>query len=191
MAVENDTLCTLDEVKNFIGMTGSRQLDDDLIEDLCDRVTVIFERHCGRESFKDQSYTEFYDGENSEHLFVNNVPIVSVTSIHNDTEWVWGTDTLLDAANYRIVDGKYIVFKSERIAKSDQSIKISYVAGYESIPKDLKQVAIEEAARRYKHRKDFDVISKTLSDGTSDYAPPGLLRSTVGVLNFYRLNSIY
>ena len=191
MAVDNDALCSLDEVKNFLGMTGSIQLDDDLIEDLCDRVTEIFTSQCQRDTFKVKSYTDYYDGESSEYLFVNHLPLISIASINNDSDWVWGSDTLLSNTSYRIVDGKYIVLNGDKFVKSNQSIKVVYTAGYETIPNDLKQAAIEETARKYRHRKDFDVISKTLSDGTADYAPPGLLKSTLSVLSFYTLNWVY
>jgi len=191
MAVESNALCSLDEVKNYIGMVGSKQVDDDLLEDLSNRVTQLFTNFCERDTFKVKTYTEYYDGDASRHLFVNNTPLISITSIYDDPDWVWGSDTLLVASTYRIVDGKYVTLNGEAFSSYDQSIKIVYRAGYETIPLDLKQAAIEEVVRKYKHRKDFDVLSKTLDDGTADYIGPELMKSTLQVLKFYRVNWVY
>ncbi len=76
-------------------------------------------------------------------------------------------------------------------SRYDQNIKIVFNAGYVTIPGDLKQACIEEAGRRYKHRRDFDVITKTMDDGTIQYTQRGLLPSTTDILNKYKVNVVY
>ncbi len=77
MSVAANALATLDEVKEFYDMTGSKQADDDLIEDLIDRMTVTFQTYCGVVSFKAADYTEYIDGESTKYIFPKNTPIIS------------------------------------------------------------------------------------------------------------------
>lgn len=191
MAVSANALCTLDDVKDFLNMSGAVNADDELIMDLIDSVTDIFEIYCGVKAFKLNTYTEYYDGDYDKYIFPNNTPIVSVLEINDDTDWIWATDTTMAADTYRIVDSKYIVLKSDNTTNGDQNIKLRYTAGYATIPNDLKQICIEESSRRYKNRMDFDVISKTLDDGTVQYTEKGLLTTTKDVLNKYNNNTVY
>lgn len=186
MSVADNALATLNECKDFYGMTASKQADDDLIEDLIDRVTQLFETYCGITSFKAADYTEYIDGQSDKYIFPKNTPINSVTSIHDDTDWVWGANELLDASDYRIVDEKYVVYNSGVFSLGEQNIRIIYNGGFTTIPLDLKQACIEEVMTRYKHRKDMDVIQKSQEDGNVTYNQAAFLPSTLVVLNKYR-----
>ena len=191
MSVSANALTDLENVKNFYGMTGAKQLDDDLLEDLIDRVTEAIHSYCNVTAFKQNTYTEYQDGAGSKYLFVNNVPIISVTSIHDDADWEWTVDELIDDTIYRILDSKYIVLKDDLFTSGDQNIKIVYSAGYATIPGDLEQVCIEEVVRKYKHRRDIDIQSKTLEDGTAQYVSKNLMQSSRIVLNKYRNDWVY
>jgi len=186
MSVAANALATLDEVKNFYGMTGSKQTDDDLIEDLIDRTTQLFQTYCGVTSFKAADYTEYLDGEGSRFLFPKNTPIISVSNIADDTDWVWASDTTIGADAYRIVDEKHIVYKDSLFGRGDQNVKLDYRAGYEAIPGDLKQACIEEVTKRYKHRRDIDILTKSLEDGDATYSETAFLPQTLEVLYKYR-----
>ena len=179
-------ICNLDMVKDYLGMQGAKQLDDDLITDLCGRVTKQFENYCGVTSFNAADFVEYHNGCGSKHLFPNaNLPINSITTIHDDPEWTWGSDTLIAATDYRIVDSKYIVAQTN-FTDNEQNVKVVFNAGYTNIPEDLLQSAIEETGRKYKHRLDFDVLNKVMTDGTVQYVDPGLMKSTVQILKFYK-----
>ncbi len=193
MAVADYALATLNEIKDYyqFASKGRKQIDDDLLEDLSNRVSIMFQTYCGITSFKSTDYTEYQDGFASKYLFVNNVPINSVAEINEDSDWDWASDTTIAADSYRIIDGKYIVIKDTIFAAGDQSIKITYNAGYDSIPLDLKQVCIEEVVRRFKHRKDFDVVAKSMEDGSVNYSEKGLLTGTKQVLDRYKNNWVF
>ena len=188
MAVAANALATLDEIKDFYQFGSTKQVDDDLLEDLSNRVTILFQTYCEIESFISADYTEYVDGPYDKYLFLNNTPVNSVTSIAEDSDWVWASDSTVASTDYRIIDSKYLVAKETVWARGDQNYKVIYNAGYDAIPLDLKQVCIEEVVRRYKHRKDFDVVAKSLEDGTVTYSEKGLLTGTKQVLNKYKQN---
>jgi len=186
MSVATNALATLDEVKDFYGMTGSKQTDDDLIEDLINRITQLFQTYCGVASFKATNYTEYLDGEGSKYIFPKNAPIISVSNLWDDTDWAWASDSLIASTDYRVIDNKYIVYKDSLFATGDQNIKLSYRAGYEAIPLDLKQACIQEVTIRYKHRRDIDILTKSLEDGDASYSESAFLASTLETLYKYR-----
>lgn len=179
-------ITTLDNVKDFMGLVGSKALDDNLIEDIITRITKQFENYCGVEQFQSKTYTEKHNGEGSKYLFLNaNLPIVSVTTIHDDTNWEWPDSSLVESGEYLVVDSKYIFCESV-FSDYEQALKVVFEAGYESLPEDLIQACIEEVARKYKHRKDFDVISQSIEGSSVSYSEPGLMGSTKQVLKYYK-----
>ena len=166
-------------------MTGAKQLIDDLIEDLINRITGLFQTYCGVTSFKAVNYIEYLEGESSKYIFPKNTPIISVTELNEDSNWVWASDTTIGADCYRVIDDKYVVYDSN-FARADQSIKLTYRAGYESIPLDLKQACIEEVTVRYKHRQSIDILTKSLEDGDATYSEGAFLPSTLETLYKYK-----
>jgi hypothetical protein len=182
-------LCTLDQVKDYMSLSSSKAIDDDLIEDLITRITTQFHNYVGYQ-IKSTDYTEYHDGDGEPLVFPNVIPINSVTLLADDVDWEWGSDTQFSSDDYRIVDNRYVALKSSYFTSSTQNIKITYNAGYSTVPTDIVQACIEEAGRKYKHRKDFDSTSKSLDDGSTQYVEKGLMTSTKEVLNKYRILTV-
>jgi hypothetical protein len=180
---ENALLTRL-QLKNFLGITQADATLDNLIHDLINRVSTLFESYCGR-VFRAVDYTEYYDG-GGRMLFPNQNPINSITAIYEDSDWVWGSDSLIDASDYRIMDSKYIIYDGF-FSTGEGSVKLVYNAGYTSLPLDLTQVAIEECGRKLSRRTDYYEQSKTLSDGTVTYTSLDLMPQTKRVLDMYKL----
>jgi len=176
-------IATVSDIYEFVSVSDSG--DDNLIQDLIDRKTVMFSNYCEIDSFFIADYIEYYNGRGSEYLFVKNNPINSITNIADDTDWLWGADSTISSNDYRIVENRYVVYKYT-FADGKQNVRISYNAGYSVIPLDLKQILIEEVWRNYKRRKEQDVLIKTLQDGSTHFVPSGLMPSTKQVLDKYK-----
>jgi len=186
MALSDNALVSLEEVKRFYfpNMDKSKSQDDDLFEELIDRITDQFEMYCGIDSFHDDDYTEYLDSAGS-CLFVKNIPLNSITSIWDDPDWEWGNDSTATSTDYRIVNDRYVIFKYD-LYDGNQNIKITYNGGFENIPGDLKQICIKEVVREFKHRQDFDLLSKSLEDGSTTRVESGLMFSTTQILDKYK-----
>jgi hypothetical protein len=181
------TLCSLEEVKNFLGQKGAVAEDDDLIESLCERITSIFSNWCGISSFTPATYTEYHNGNGTQYIFPNNIPITSITSIYLDDDWVFGSDTMFpNSLSYKVVDNRYIVMRDDILTTGEQNVKIIYTAGYSTIPEDLKQAAIEEVSRKFRRRKEIDLASKSVEGGTVNFVKDELLKSTKDILLKYK-----
>jgi hypothetical protein len=190
MSIQSNALISFDEFKLYRDNYKSIAENDTLVENLINYVTDEFHTYCEIVQFKSRQYTEYYDGNNSNRLFPKRTPIISVTSIYNDVDWVYGVDKLITATNYKIVDNTYITFK-EIICKADQNIKLVYTAGYVTIPGDIKLAALKEVARAFDRRFEADITGKSLNDGSVQYTEKGLLKETKDTLDKYRRLTVY
>lgn len=182
--LNDNALCTRLQVKNYMGINQADATLDNLIHDIINRVSTAFETYCGR-TFRALDYTEYHDG-GVVALFPDQNPINSITSIHEDSDWVYGSDKLVDSSDYKLMDEKYIVF-DKFLSIGEGAIKLVYNAGYTTIPLDITEAAIQEIGRKLKHRKDFDEQSKTQGDGTVTYVSLDFLPQTLRTLNSYKL----
>lgn len=190
MAVATTSFCSKDDVKKYLGFDSVISVTDDAsLEIIIDGISVAIESYIGRDILS-REYTEYYDGMGSKYLFPDHYPITSVSGIWEDADWEWGASTEIDSSDYRIKDNNHIVLTSDFFDKDDQNIKIIYTAGYASVPADLKLASIEEAARRFKRRKEIDVTAKSIGDGNVEITIDDFLPQTKVVLEKYRIGSI-
>jgi hypothetical protein len=190
MSVGTYSLCSLEDVRAFLTQSAGKSQHtgyseaDSLVEDLIDRVSTAFETYCDRE-FLSRERTEYYDGTGTRYLFPNYYPITSVSGIWDSTTWGWDSSNLISSDDYKIKNLNTIVLKSTVFSKDDQNIKITYTAGYGTVPNDLKQACVEEVSRAYKNRKNIDVVDRAAVDGSSTRYIKELLPTTIVVLNRY------
>jgi len=183
-------LASLDEVKEYMGMTGSQSGVDDTLEDLITRISDLFHNYCKVTQFKTKTYTEYYSGQGNQELFLDQRPIQTITSIKQDSEWTFGADSTFAAGNYAILDDR-VVMKDNYFREGIRNIKIVYTAGYDTIPGDLKQACIEEVVRKFKKRENVDVLSRTSIDGGITKVADGLLADTITILKRYLGTGVY
>jgi len=182
----SDALCTYEDIQLHLELT-SDQSHDDTVNDLINQYTKRFCNWCGVSSFKSASYTEYYDGNGQSILFLKNVPIASIETLADDDSYVWGSDTTVGLTDIRIIQsGKGIYLIDDIFTPAIENVKVTYTAGYTTIPEDLKFAAIREVGRAFKHRKDWEVVSQTLTEMQATYIDPVLGDDTVEVLSFYR-----
>lgn len=188
MSINTYALCSLTDVKLFMGVTGANSDMDDLLSELINRFSVLFETHISR-NILSRSYTETHDGGDFYMLFTAQYPIISVESIHDSSDWSWTDSTLIDSDEYMVTSGgrfNVVVLKSTTFTDYLENVQIIYTAGYATVPEDIQQCIIEEVARSYKNKEEVGVTSKSLSDGSVSYSAQGLLTKTLLVLDRYK-----
>jgi len=140
-------LTSLTKVKEFLRITDNN--DDTLLTNLISRVEKEVKEYCQRD-FEATDYTEYYDGDGTDTLLVDNYPINSVSELYDDPDRDFGADTLIDPSDYVIYseEGK-VVLDGSVFSKGKKNIKIVYNAGYTTIPADLEQAVIKLVAAEY------------------------------------------
>jgi len=192
MAINTYSLVDLPSVKRFMGVTGSDTEMDDLLCELINRHSVLFETYMSR-NILSRSYTETQDGGGYHMLFTTQYPIQSVSSIHDSSSWVWSDDTLIDTDDYVITSGDHlnaIILKTLVFGDYLDNVKVIYTAGYDEVPLDIQQCIIEEVVRSYNDKDELGVSIKSISDDSMHYTSQGLLEKTQQVLSKYKRLSV-
>lgn len=178
------SITTVANCKAFRSIPAENQEHDDELERLISGVQAFLEQECQR-SFEKATVTEYYNGGSvwSEwgtsapswrcKLMVDRPPIVSVTSIWDDPLRVYGSDTLIAASKYVVddADAGLIVLDGMRFQGGLKNVKVTYVGGFETIPFDLEQAAIEMvwAAREKGTHMLIGVRSRSIADGNVQF----------------------
>lgn len=185
MALDQYALCTVQNLVDFGGESINEANDRSTLESLINSVSASIETYCSRK-FLTREYTEYHDGTGEPYIFPYNSPITTVSGIWIDASWVWDGDAI-DSTSYRIVNDNHIAFNNFIPYVGEQNIKITYTAGYATVPYDVQQVVIEEALRRYKNKNNIGKSAIVSSDmGQITLMTDDILPVNKTILDAYR-----
>ena len=158
---------------------------NNLIDNLINAVSARFESYCDRK-FKSRSYTEYLDGKGWSVIYPKQYPITEVTSIYDDGTWTWDASTLISGTEYRIKNDNSIVFKSFSVGDYEQNLKLTYTAGYTTIPYDLENACINEVLRAMGKIENLELEEKRSNEYLLKYITNSFLTETRMTLDRYR-----
>lgn len=191
-------LTTLAKVKNYLGITTSDH--DTLLEYLITRMSTFIRTYCGRD-FDQTTYTDDkYDGEykNDGFLRLRHFPIISVTSLYDDTSREFTADTEIESGDYIIRNDEGIIQLLDGVFFNEdyQNIKITYVAGYSTIPEDLEQACIDLVGFKFNTRQSSGKRSERLGRWAVTYVTLGegkeaIPSDTKAVLDRYSIRDMF
>jgi len=166
-----NSLITIHDLKPFIGVAESDDDYDDLLYQAIDAASWYLNSETHRK-LKARALTEYYDGRGTDKLILDQRPINTITSIYSDPDRSFGTATLVDSDDYQIYgDEGYIIFTDTAVDVGHRVLKVTYNAGFSTIPYDLKQACIEIAAKTYHMYRNNRVGMKSVTSdaGTQSY----------------------
>lgn len=139
--LKDNALTTLDTLKNELGIKPTDESDEERDKKLCRKINTysdLIENVTGR-IFKLQTYTEKYQGSNTQTILLNNKPVTNIVSVTQDGETIESTEYQLLGKH----DNKRRLFKNSGWKQSsygylmtpqrkfgDFDIEITYEAGY-------------------------------------------------------------
>lgn len=181
VTIDSGAWTTLNNVKEQVHL-GISELDfDDQLSNLVNRSYKILEKYIGR-PIKQATYTEFYSGDNTGELVLRKWPVISVTSVYVDTKLdrVFGSDTLVDSANYYVdVDSENSVGAIQFVQQNGtgptffefgiRNIKVTYVAGFATIPNDLVHASTMHVSWMFRRSDTEGTNSQSLASKTETY----------------------
>lgn len=168
MALVDYAIITLNDLKTFLGITGSDK--DSLLEMLINQATDYIETRADRR-FADTVYTEEkYDGTGQNEIVLKQFPVISFTKLEknnaSDNSDSWEE---VSGSDYWVDDAEGVVTKTTNFSKGKQNYRATYTAGYESIPYDLQFLAMSLISDMYNRRKNMGVLKETLGDHSIDF----------------------
>lgn len=161
-------LTTLENVRQYLAKDDSETKDDDLLFELVKSVSKKINNKLNR-TLEATDYVEYYQGDGTNRLLLRQYPVNSVTSIYDDVDRQWGSNTAKDPTSIVIAmqTPGLIQLKSDIFINSAiwsyynlENLNITYNAGYvlptdanpnsyQVLPDDIIQAANKLVAVEY------------------------------------------
>jgi hypothetical protein len=183
-------LVILDDVKDVIGIDQAESAHDEKLERMINAASWFCNNYTHRK-LKSRALTEYYNGDGTNTLLTNEYPITVLTSVYDDLARAYGADTLIDSGDLVIVpdDLAYsIVYDGGAFLPGLRNLKVTYTAGYTTVPWDLQEAALELCAFYWDNfeNKLFGKMSVTLADGSVHMETTKIPASVLRILDLYK-----
>jgi uncharacterized phiE125 gp8 family phage protein len=186
MALDANAWTTVAAVKRAMKIDSSDTTYDAEIEDLINACYKMLEAYI-HHPLKAADYTEYYDGDGTNTLVLRKYPINTVASIYDDVAREFGADSLIDSTDYLIDNdeemGTVRLFQNTTIfARGIKNVKITYNAGYATIPKDAERACILLVIYYFNRQDAAGLNSQSMggkSESYTDDALPMFIRQMV------------
>jgi len=177
-------LTSLSAVQEYLGLSAGA--DDDLLSDLVARVSDGIVTYCGRE-FAAADFHEYHDGDGTDSVLLNQRPVTEVFALSDDGVEVAAEDFVVypELGVVRLRSGVF--------GRGARSVYVGYHAGYDAIPGDVEQAAVQWAAELYQGRgaaAGREIRSERVGDYAVTYddaEDPGLPGDVRAALEPYRI----
>ena len=147
-------LTTLSNIKTELEITSTDY--DDILSQLIDNVSQTIATITDR--VLEASYLdEYYDGNGSRELLLNEYPINSITSIIV-------SDTALTSNDYEYYSESGLVILDNAVSEGYRKIRVQYNAGYTSIPDDLEFLARRLVIEAFKAKDNPGIKSERVGN---------------------------
>lgn len=183
-------LITISEYKAYAGITSTNS--DTAIKNLIPKVSQLAKSYC-RRSFVDyvnDAKTEVFDG--GLYLLLGEYPILSVSSVEASVDYGKTYTPLVEFTDYTISNADQVILPITLPSFTiiPNGYKVTYTAGYEVIPEDLKLAVMDLVT--YYLRNDMAVKSQRDSGSNTvqiEYITKNTLPSHIArVLDLYLAN---
>lgn len=140
-------IISVEDVNQYLNIDNSLTATVSAFYSNCiSRVSDRIESYCDL-PIKAQEFIGYYDNDCSKVLYLNNYPIISVSSLKHRTapniSWQDVVTSPNSLSDYLVIYAYKILLYNYSFNTGLQSIQVHYTAGYNNIPDDIKQVALE------------------------------------------------
>ncbi len=170
-------LITAEQARAYLpSLTGTAE--DTKLDTLIARVGAQLARWCGypppsasgSPTMESTSYTRYLDGPGGRKLQLPIWPVTAIASIYDDPDLDFGADTLVDSGDYSLINGAagevLLTSTAEHGAWGEEEgcIKVTFTAGFTTVPEDLKGIACE-AVKWIWNRRTLQGKTSTTASG--------------------------
>ena len=164
-------LCSYTDVETFLEIDVDSTLQTHITNTFIPYVDAAIKRFLGYD-VEQATYTETFDGNEQQDLFLRHIPVASITSVVEDGNTLTSGNTK-DYVHYDNGKLRRIVIRWSGI--KPKNVVVTYVGGYASsdIPDQIKLTSARAAARLFmtslqtSAKADTGTVSSHLSDNTS------------------------
>lgn len=143
--------------------TGFDDLLSELVDDVGERINSLLPHTDLRQT----TYTEYHDGGQASVVLIRR-PLISVATVHDDTEHSFGSATLVASTDYFTDRAELAIIRksSGDFQVGTSNIKVVYDAGFETTPLFVRRLAVEMVVAAWKRRSDPYLKSSGHREGT-------------------------
>lgn len=136
-------LLTLNEAKMYLKVDFDE--DDALIENLIEQASSVIQRRYGR-GFEIATYSdEYYDGDKTQYVFLENFPVHEILEMRIN-------DEVIDPANYELSHQMGVIKVNYLVPAGFGNVRVSYRAGDAEVPGWVKTEILLVVADLYEGR---------------------------------------
>lgn len=173
-------LTTVQDVKESLGISSGDTSKDNLVTRKINQATEMIEGYCGLPAdhhFKQTTYTnEVYNNPGSNQIVLGMRPVTSVTSFGYIDSPESGSDyTDVDSQDYFIDENAGFLNLNFNTWGNWDAYRVTYVAGYSTIPADLAEAAVILAGYLVENASSGGTAVKRKTEGqrSIEYFDPG------------------
>lgn len=162
--------------------------DQTLVEYLINSASEMAEYHA-RRKLAARAYTTDLDGPGGTTLLLPNYPINSITSIYEDTDREFDSDTLTDSDDYGYYSDEGIVERySGSWTTGKKALRITYNGGLSTVDSRLQDAVIEVVAWNLKRYRGSGIGIRSISapDGMNTAMETTIPLNALRVFESYR-----
>lgn len=174
-------LTTLQRVKRYAKLADDYTADDAVLLDLLAAVSQEVREYC-RQDFDMALFEETYNGSGNRWIQLAQVPIREVVSLSVGGRNVSESDGF--GPGY-IIDERGLYNPLGYWPCQVGAVKVSYVAGYDSVPEDVQQHVVYTVVLRYRRRETIGLVSRANGASTDSYDTIDLPESVKAALDKY------
>ena len=183
-------LVDIDTAKAFVGAKSDDADQENILKFYINAASGFYNNETGR-LLKSRALTEYYSGDGSNTLLVDQYPITMLTSVYDDPARAYGADTLIDSGDLVIMPEGLackIIYDGGVFISGVKNLKVTYIAGYITIPYNLQQACLELIAYFFKNSDEnrFGVVSRTVGDGSLTVETTDIPKSALKTLRKYK-----
>lgn len=167
MTVKANALTTLAQAKSHLSISPSDSLQDARIEMFINAASEKIERYTNRLLVSQGAIAELQHGRRENIILLKQWPIIAISEVSIDyTAAHTAPANVLAASDYTISDDKNsLLLINSTFPVGFNNIKITYTAGYTTVPSDLELAALWLVEWYYLLRTRGDMGRTTASKG--------------------------
>ena len=176
-------LASLADLKTYLGVTDNSE--DAVLTVFLNGADAYAKNRMGRDIEKGTDpIVEEMDGHGENVIQVRNWPIVSVASVEYNDLVSWKP---YDPSAYFVKKSTgQIRFPYFGTLRGFGNIRVTYVGGYETVPKDISTAVVRIAASTYNRRNSDGIKREKIEGAEIEYSPETIPTDALDVLDSYR-----
>lgn len=181
MTVSAIDLCTIADVQAYVGQPAAPT--DAFMQSLVTACSKFIQQFIGY-NIASASYTDKFNGIGNTSRVLSVRPVISVQSVTIDATVI--PQGAVPQTSGWFNDTGFVYLSGYSFNKGVQNCTIVFTAGYAAIPEDIKQVAIEMVANKYKRSQRIGVASTGIGRETITFNKNDLSDDSNQVLTQYQ-----